>query len=261
MDLELNGKRVLITGGSAGIGAGLARAFAAEGAGVLHLTARRAEELSALQREITAERDIKVHIHALDLSVSANLEALVKACGEVDILVNNAGDIPSGSLDQIGEAEWRRSWDLKVYGYINLTRLVFEAMKARKTGVIINDIGNAGERYDFDYIVGTTGNAALMAFTRALGGRSLDFGVRVLGVNPGPVATDRIIKLLKARAHDWFGDENRYAELMQRYPLGRPATVREVADLILFLASPRASYISGTIVTIDGGIVSRNSII
>jgi NAD(P)-dependent dehydrogenase (short-subunit alcohol dehydrogenase family) len=100
-----------------------------------------------------------------------------------------------------------------------------------------------------------------MAFTRALGGRSLDDGVRVVGVNPGPVETDRIYKLLKRRSVDWYGDESRWPELQARYPLGRPAKIREIADLIAFLACDRSSYTSGAIFTVDGGISSRSSII
>ena len=134
-------------------------------------------------------------------------------------------------------------------------------MKARGDGVIINDIGNSGENWDANYIAGSTGNAALMAFTKALGGQSLDFGVRVVGVNPGPVETERMLKINKRRAIDMYGDESRFEELRAMYPGGRPATADEIADLMLFLASPRAAYITGTIVTIDGGIASRGSII
>ena len=100
-----------------------------------------------------------------------------------------------------------------------------------------------------------------MAFTKALGGQSLDFGVRVVGVNPGPVETERMIKINKRRALDWYGDESRWQELREKYPGGRPAAPEEVADLIVFLASPRAGYITGAIVTIDGGIAARGSII
>jgi NAD(P)-dependent dehydrogenase (short-subunit alcohol dehydrogenase family) len=127
--------------------------------------------------------------------------------------------------------------------------------------VIVNDIGNAGERIDFDYICGTAGNASLIAFTRAMGGRSIDWGVRIVGVNPGPVETERMTKLMRRRALDRFGDESRWRELYENLPLKRMATVEEVADLIVFLASDRASFITGTTVTIDGGIVSRNSIV
>lgn len=149
----------------------------------------------------------------------------------------------------------------KVFGYINLCRLVYPRMKARGGGVIINNIGNAGECYDPAYIAGTAGNASLMAFTRSLGGSSLDDKIRVVGVNPGPVDTKRIRKLLMRRALDWYGDENRWTELVERYPLGRPRHVREIVDQILFLASNRAGYTSGTIFTIDGGIASRGSIV
>jgi NAD(P)-dependent dehydrogenase (short-subunit alcohol dehydrogenase family) len=260
MDLGLAGKWVLVTGASQGIGEGVARAFAAEGAH-LHLTARNAENLKRIAAGIRSEFGTEVELHPMDLTEPGAPEALARAVGDVDILINNAGVIPGGNLRDIDDAQWRAGWELKVFGYIALTRLVYETMKRRGHGVIVNDIGNAGERYDADYIAGTTGNAALMAFTRALGGRSLDDGIRVVGVNPGPVDTDRIYKLLKRRAVDWFGDEARWPELLERYPLKRPAKVNEIADTILFLASDRSAYTSGAIVTIDGGISSRSSII
>ena len=96
--------------------------------------------------------------------------------------------------------------------------------------------------------------------TAALGGRSLEDGIRVVGVNPGPVATERIAKVLKSHAARLLGDEARSGELMAGYPLGRAATVAEVADLFVYLASPRSSYTSGTVVTVDGGITSRRSV-
>jgi len=261
MDLSLTGKSVLITGASQGIGAGLAKAFAAEGC-KLRLTARNAEKLERVKAEIADEFDgASVDVHPLDLTQSGAAEGLAARAGDVDILVNNAGVIPSGTMFDVDEARWRDGWELKVFGYINLCRLYYPRMKAAGGGVIINNIGNGGEISDPRYVAGAVGNASLMMFTRSIGGQSLDDNIRVVGVNPGPVDTDRIYNMLRKRAKDLFGDESRYVELMKRYPLGRPAHVREVTDLIVFLASDRASYVSGTIVTVDGGIASRRSII
>lgn len=261
MDLRLTGKKVLITGASQGIGAGLAKAYAEEGCDVV-LTARNAEKLAAIKAEIAeAAPERAVTLIPLDLTVAGAAETLADEAGDVDILVNNAGVIPSGSLFDIDEAKWRAGWELKVFGYINLCRLYYPRMKTAGGGVIINNIGNGGEVTDPRYIAGAVGNASLMHFTRALGGSSLDDKIRVVGVNPGPVNTDRIYNMLKKRAKDLFGDENRYGELESTYPLGRPAHVSEVTDLIVFLSSYRAGYITGTIVTVDGGIASRRSII
>lgn len=260
MDLRLAGKSVLITGASKGIGLAAARAFAGEGCN-LHLAARSGEALDVARRELTAAHPVSVDVHVTDLGRSGNVAELGKRCADVDILVNNAGEIPSGPIESLSEDDWRRGYDLKLFGYILLTREIYAAMKARGSGVIINDIGNSGENWDANYIAGSTANAALMAFTKALGGQSLDFGVRVVGVNPGPVETDRMVKINKRRALDWYGDESRWQDLREKYPGGRPASPEEVADLMVFLASPRAAYVTGTIVTIDGGIAARGSII
>lgn len=260
MDLGLSGKRVLITGASQGIGEGTAEVFAEEGA-ILHLTARNEANLARIAERLRGDFGAEVSIYPLDLSGGQAPLDLARAVGDVDVLINNAGVIPGGDLFSTDDASWRENWDLKVFGYINMCRVFYQRMKAAGGGVILNDIGNAGERYDPDYIAGTAGNASLMAFTRALGGRSLDDNIRVVGVNPGPVDTGRIYKLLKRRAVDWYGDEGRWEELLATYPLKRPAKVREIADLMAFLASDRSAYTSGAIFTVDGGITSRASII
>lgn len=260
MKLDLEGKSVLITGASKGIGLAAVWAFAREGC-ALHLAARDGAAMEVARDAITADCGVPVTVHAMDLSTDAAMVDLAGRVGVPDILINNAGDIPSGPLDVVDDVALRRGFDLKVFGYISLTRALYGKMCERGSGVIVNDIGNSGENWDANYIMGSTGNAALMSFTRALGGVSLDKGVRVVGVNPGPVATDRMVKLMKRRAIDMLGDEARWQELFSMYPGGRPATPEEVADLMVFLASPRAGYITGTIVTIDGGIASRGSII
>jgi NAD(P)-dependent dehydrogenase (short-subunit alcohol dehydrogenase family) len=259
MDLKLAGRTVLITGASKGIGLATAHIFAAEGCH-LHLAARTEAPMREAAAEITAKYGTIVTVHPLDLSSTAAMEQLAADCADTDILINNAGDIPAGTLQEVGDTAWRAGFDLKVFGYITLSRAMYPGLKGRR-GVIINVIGNSGENWDASYIAGSTGNASLMAFTRALGGASLNDGVRVVGVNPGPVATDRMVKLMKRKAVDMLGDAARWEELNARYPGGRPATPEEVGDLCAFLASPRAGYITGTIVTIDGGIASRGSII
>jgi NAD(P)-dependent dehydrogenase (short-subunit alcohol dehydrogenase family) len=255
MDLHLRGKRVLITGASKGIGAAAAEAFAEEGCD-LRLTARNVDQMQQLADRLRGSHQIDVAVHGVDLRDGDALAQLAKDAGDIDILVNNAGDIPGGSLDAIDEARWRHAWDLKVFGFINLTRLIYAQMKARGHGVIINDIGAAGEKFDANYITGSAGNAALMAFTRALGGKSLKDNIRVVGINPGPVGTDRHVTLMKTRAKAQLGDENRFRELQQGLPLNRPAHPREIADLMAFLASDRSGYTSGVIVTVDGGYTS-----
>ncbi|WP_337186898.1 SDR family oxidoreductase [Phenylobacterium sp.] len=253
MDLNLAGRTVLITGASKGIGAAAAAAFAEEGCHLI-LAARGAEALDALCERLRGQHQVRARAVPTDLRDPAQLAALAEAGRDADVLVNNAGDIPGGTLEDVDEARWRHAWELKVFGYINLTRAIYAHMKARGSGVIVNDIGAAGERMDAAYIAGSTGNAALYAFTRALGGRSLRDGVRVVGVSPGPVETDRLVARMKAAAQRRFGDEARFRELMAGYPLGRAAKPREIADLMVFLASDRSAYTTGVVFTLDGGL-------
>ena len=160
-------------------------------------------------------------------------------------------------MDDIDEASWKAGWDLKVFGYISLTRAYLAKMKAARRGVIINIIGSAGERPSPGYIAGAMGNLSLMGFSQAIGAQSPQYGVRVLGVNPGPIATERLIKLGRKRAQQTYGDENRYPEFFKNYPFGRPGTCDEVAATVVFLASDLSSYTSGTIVSIHGGLPHR----
>jgi NAD(P)-dependent dehydrogenase (short-subunit alcohol dehydrogenase family) len=259
MDLNLAGKTAAVTGASRGIGAAVAEAFAREGTRLV-LVARDAAALNALANRLRSNHGVTVEVQAADLRDSGQRTALAGRLQEVDILVNNAGDIPGGTLSTIDEQRWRHAWELKVFGYIDLTRQVYQSMCRRGGGgVILNNIGAAGEAANFGYIAGAAGNAALMSFTRSLGSMSLFDNLRVLGVNPGSVGTERSRQLKREEAVRRWGDAERFQELFDELPLGRPATPAEVADLIVFLASPRASYISGSIHTIDGGGGKRAS--
>jgi len=174
--------------------------------------------------------------------------------GRLDILVNNAGDIPTGTLESIDSTTWRQGWDLKVFGYVDLTRVILPRMQARKSGVVVNVIGAAGESANPNYVAGCMGNASLTMFTECLGGESVRHGVRVVGVNPGPTMSDHHLAHVKERAEKRFGDANRYLELEAQRPSGRSSTVEKIADAVAFFASDRSSHNSGTTLRIDGGV-------
>ena len=257
MDLQLKGKRALVTGGSKGIGQATAAALAEEGCRVL-ITARNAKALEAASGEIRAKTGNEVLWRASDLSQRGAAEALAEWAGDLDILVNNAGAIPGGDLLRVDEETWRRAWDLKVFGYINLSRAAYAKMKAKKQGVIVNVLGNFGEKVSAASIAVSAANAGLMGFTRALGGVSHADGIRVVGINPGPVATDRLFTVYKQMAEAKLGDAGRYEELFGGLPFGRPAIADEIAWSVAFLASSRSAYTTGVILTIDGGLVSSS---
>jgi NAD(P)-dependent dehydrogenase (short-subunit alcohol dehydrogenase family) len=258
MDLGLRGKKALVTGASKGIGRACAEALAAEGCDVV-LVSRTLADLEAARQRILGQHNVAVGVFALDLSDSRNVDRLAEECPDIDILVNNAGAIPGGNIDAIDEARWRTAWDLKVFGYVNMTRRFYALMRERRKGVIVNILGAAGENPDFDYIAGSSGNASLMMFTRAMGGTAPRDGLRVVGVNPGPVMTERLETLMRTRAQDQFGDPGRWQEYLKPLAFGRAAAPEEIAHMVAFLASDRSAYTTGSIITIDGGGSSRRS--
>src|SRR5712671_1850094 len=205
MDLGLRGRKALVTGASKGIGRACAEVLAEEGCDVV-LVSRTAADLETVRAKIAGEHNVSVRYFAVDLSDSKNVDRLAAECADTDLLVNNAGAIPGGNIAQIDEARWREAWDLKVFGYINMTRRFYALMAERKQGVIVNILGAAGEAVQSNYITGSTGNASLMAFTRALGGTAPRDGLRVVGINPGPVETDRMVTRLRREAQAQLGD-------------------------------------------------------
>lgn len=251
MDLHLAGKRALVTGGSKGIGRASAEALAEEGCDVV-LVARDPAALEEAAAAVRSRRQVRVETIAADLSRQAEVERVAADAGAVDILVNNAGAIPPGGLLAVDDATLRAAWDLKVFGFISLCRALYPLLRTRQ-GVVVNVIGAAGETFDPGYIAGVAGNAALMAFTRALGRGAHVDGVRAVAINPGPVATARLERLLRHRAAAELGDAGRWLDLCKNMPYGRPAQPAEIAASVAFLASPRSAYTNGTVLTINGG--------
>ena len=258
MDLKLAGKTALITGGSKGIGRATAEILAAEGCHVI-IVSRSAEGLAAAKSAIARKSNVRVDTVAADLSDSANVARLARDYPDIDILVNNAGAIPGGSLAAMDEATWRKAWDLKVFGYVNMCRAFYALMKARRAGVIINIVGNAAATHDPDYICGVTGNAALNAFSQSLGSASVRDGIRVIAINPGPVSTDRMVNRLRTKAEQQLGNADNWKELLKPWPFGRAATAEEIGAAVAFLASEQSGYTSGSILNIDAGQSARGA--
>ena len=259
MDLNLRGKTAVVTGSSKGIGFACAMLLAEEGCN-LHLTSRTGADLEAAREAIMAKHQVGVTIHPMDLSARGNAKVLSAACSEADILINNAGAIPGGDLWVVDEDTWREAWDLKVFGYINMCREMYAHMKARGGGTIVNIIGTGGERQDFGYIAGAAGNASLMSFTRALGCESAKDNIRVCAVNPGMIATERLETLLRRKMVEDGKNGDDWLQLTSKLPFGRPGSPEEVANLAIFLASDRGSYISGTVMTVDAGQAARPAV-
>ena len=252
MDLNLTGKRALITGASKGIGRATAVQLAKEGCDVV-LVARTRETLEDAAGGIRGLSQVGVEVLAADLSKQDEVERVAAEAGEIDILVNNAGAIPAGDILALDNDAFRAAWDLKVFGYISMCRAFWPVLRARR-GVIVNIIGAAADWLDPGYLCGSTGNAALAAFTKTLGKQAAKEGMRVVGIHPGPTATDRFSIRFKARAVAELGDESRWRELVKDLPFGRPAEPEEVAAAVAFLASPLSGYTTGSILTTDGAI-------
>jgi len=258
MELGLRGKTVLVTGGSKGIGRATARAMAAEGARVM-ICSRSAPALEEAAGAIRRETGQAVEIVAADLSRLEGVEsvaaAAVQRLGRLDVLVNNAGAIKGGDFLAVPDEEWMTGWSLKLLGYIRMARMVLPQMRAQGGGRIVNVVGMAARNPATTYMMGGAANAALINFTKALADLGAPSNILVTAVSPGPVKTERWDGLQRQQAAAAGKDLEAFVKEQSRnYPLGRIALPEEVADLVCFLASDRASFLTGIAITVDGGI-------
>ena len=258
MDLGLKGKIALVTGGSKGIGRAVAQTLAAEGARVV-ICSRDASALKQAATDIERETGGRVETVPGDLSQASEVsrvaaDALTRL-GRLDILVNNAGAIKGGDFLATPDEEWLNGWSLKLLGYIRMAREVLPHMQRQGGGRIINVVGAAARNPATTYMMGGTANAALINFTKALADLGARSKVLVTGVSPGPVKTERWDSLMAQQAKAAGQEISVYVEERSReFPLGRIARPEEVADVVCFLASERASYLTGITITVDGGI-------
>jgi NAD(P)-dependent dehydrogenase (short-subunit alcohol dehydrogenase family) len=256
LDLQLDGKVAFVTGASKGIGRAVAEDLAREGAEVV-ITARNAEPLENAAKEICAATGRDILPMAGDMSVTAEVQRCVDATlarfGKIDILVTCAGSSPGGLLEELTEDQWMSSLNLKFMGYVRSVRAVIPHMRARGEGAIVLVVGNDGLKPSYWEMTAGVANAADINFASSVAEQYGRYGVRINTVNPGPVNTDRWDTLEKAFARDKGVSQDRAHELAnQSIPFGRICEPGEVAALVTFLASPRASFINGAHIPIDG---------
>jgi NAD(P)-dependent dehydrogenase (short-subunit alcohol dehydrogenase family) len=257
MDLQLNGKTALVTGGSEGIGKGIALAFAKEGVDVA-ICARRMEPLQAAAQEIARATNRKVVPIAADLTKDEDAKNFVEkghaALGRVDIMVNNAGSAPGGVIEHLSEADWGQALQLKFMGYVRCLRYVLPIMLKQGGGRVVNLIGNDGVKPSYWEIAPGAANAAGQNLTLSLAGQYGRHNISFCAVNPGPVRTERWAGLVKAMSRDMKLPYEEADQLAPRsIPMGRIAEVEEVANLVTMLASPLMHMVNGTMIEIDGG--------
>ena len=257
MNLELTGKVALVTGASKGIGRAVAQTLAAEGT-KLALTARTAtalDDAAAAAKNAGAQDVITI---PADLSKLADVQRVVEGTtnrfGRLDILINNAGAIRGGDFLQIPDEQWVSDWSLKLVGYIRMARAVFPVMQRQGGGRIVNIVGAAARNPATTYLPGGIANSGLINFTKGLADLGAPSKILVNAVSPAATRTERWDAMMATQAKAVGKTTEAYqAEQEGKYPLGRIGTPEDIGDLVTFLVSARASFITVICITVDGG--------
>jgi len=259
MDLGLEGKIALVSAGSQGLGKATALSLAREGARVA-VCARTPETLERAKAEIEKASGGSVLAVPADLTDEQSITGLVEkvrtTLGPIDILVNNAGGPPPGRFDDVTDEDWENTFRLTLMSAVRLTRAVLPDMRAKGWGRVINISSNSVRQPIDPLLLSNSMRLAVLGWAKSLANEVAGAGILVNTVCPGWTRTERVTQLLKARAEKESRSE---AEIEQditaTIPVGRLGRPEELADVITFLASERASYISGTTVVVDGGVV------
>ncbi len=258
MNLNLTGKVVLITGGSKGIGLACAKAFASEGAKVA-IVSRDEKNLLDATNELK-KQGFSVFTKAADLSNATDAQAAVAAVeaalGPLDILVNSAGGAKRVIPQDLNAQAWRTAMDAKFFTYINTMDAALKSMVSRRKGAIVNIIGTGGKVASAMHLPGGAANAALMLVSAGLANAWGSHGIRVNAINPGATYTDRVQNSLETESKLTGKSQEELLKINEaRIPLGRYAKPEEVANSTLFRASESASYVTGALLTMDGGLM------
>lgn len=261
MDLQLKDQHVILTGASSGIGLACARGFLHEGARVTLVSrdATRLEQARLLLLREVPEAHGRVAVFAVDLQDGGAAASALKVSealhGPADVLVNSAGSAVRAPANELSLTAWREGMDAKYFPYLNMLDPVVKGMGQRGKGAIVNVLGIGGKQAITTHLPGGAANAALMLVTAGLAAAYGPKGVRVNAVNPGMVLTDRLAGGIAAQARsEGITEVEAMRRACAKLPLGRLCQPEEVANVVVFLASKRASYVSGAILSVDGAM-------
>jgi 3-oxoacyl-[acyl-carrier protein] reductase len=259
VDLGLRGRVALVAAASRGLGRAVAEELAAEGA-VIVICARDAGPLERARAEIARRTGSDIHAVAADVATPDGIdlvaaEALARF-GRVDVLVTNAGGPPPGHFEALGWDAWERAVQLTLRSAVELTRLVLPGMKERRWGRIINVTSITVKQPVENLMLSNSLRAAVTGFARTLATEVAPFGITVNNILPGYTRTERVEQLNRANAaREGIAVEDVQRRIESQIPMGRLGEPGEFAALAAFLASERASYITGQSVAVDGGWV------
>ncbi|MBL4691000.1 MAG: SDR family oxidoreductase [Rhodospirillales bacterium] len=257
MDIRLNGRNALITGGSLGIGFAIADRFARSGGNVA-IIARRADVLEQARDAILQNADAEVVAIAGDITDADQCKRMYgqakDALGPIDILVNNAGSSQKGPFEEITDDIWQADLDLKLFGAIRFSRLVLPDMKARRWGRILNILNSGAKAPPAEGAPTAVTRAAGLAMTKAMAGEFAPYNVLVNSLHVGRIKSDQWVRRNAAR-QDGQSLDDFYAEMAEIIPLGRVGEAEEFANIACFLSSDAGAYITGTAINVDGGMI------
>ena len=259
MDLGLKDKVAIVPASSKGLGRAVALGLASEGAKVV-ICSRNSEEIEAAAKEINKQTSSEILPIQADVSNQLDLENIVSRTidrfGTVHILINNAGGPPFGYLDDFNMEQWQRAIELNLFSTIKLSKLVTPFMKNQNWGRIINITSIAVKQPLDGLILSNTSRAGVIGFAKTISNELAKHNILVNNVCPGRIFTDRIKSLASLRAEKDGKTFEQTIEAMQTdIPLGKIGTPEEFANMVVFLASEKASYITGNTIQIDGGLL------